>query len=483
MNEGLSPAITPRVATSSAVRSVGLPLAFLWGLHAAANYVPGTGYVRLPILFLTAAALLVRRRSAVAAGSGDNSSVAVSVGLGCWFVAATFSTILNWQTEEVLSTYVFVFLSGGAVFVAFRGMRCTPAALDVAVAGLAAGALFPLVGGLLAFNSEWGSPDVTTTISAWHNIVRMTSYTEATFGNRGNTAGFLLIVTPLLLATVLDRGKRLSLRALCVAAVILIALNLIIVQVRAAFITLFVAVIVVWWFKLGSRRLPLMGAILILAWVLLFRVQPDVGVLMTERILPAVTVDTEADESVQGRVDAITEGVRIARRNWLLGIGPGGALTLHTQGSAHQFQLQQGMETGILGLIGSTVFAIGILTLFCRTAIRGRGDETNDIRFMLLIGPAAFVAYAVISNAALTNGSVNTWTVLLASMLAVVPGFPSPAGTPLTESRRTSRLARASLDGVRRHGTADRLVIARNRWRYDVDQGPAANAAGDRGAL
>ena len=167
--------------------------------------------------------------------------------------------------------------------------------------GLAAGALFPLIGGLLAFNGEWGTPDVTTTIGAWQNIARMNSYTDATFGNRGNTAGFLIIVTPMLLAVLFDGRKRLALRAFCAATLIPIALNLMILQVRSAFITLFAAFMMVWAFKLGVRRLPLMVGVLALGWLLLFKLQPDVGVMMTDRILPAITVDTgPAHDSLPG---------------------------------------------------------------------------------------------------------------------------------------------------------------------------------------
>jgi O-antigen ligase len=81
------------------------------------------------------------------------------------------------------------------------------------------------------------------------------------------------------------------------------------------------------------------------------------------------------------------------------------------------------METGVLGLVGCSVFAVGIFISLIRTMARGRDDDANDMRFLLLIGPATYVAYSVSANAALTNSSVNTWAVLVASMLALTPRF------------------------------------------------------------
>jgi hypothetical protein len=95
------------------------------------------------------------------------------------------------------------------------------------------------------------------------------------------------------------------------------------------------------------------------------------------------------------------------------------------------------METGILGLIGTLLMSAGVLISLVRTMALGGGDEVNDTRFTLLIGPASFLIYAIIANAALNNGNVNTWTILTASMLALVPRFaPAPA-----RARAATRLA------------------------------------------
>ena len=434
----------PALATISSSLSVGIPLAVLWAVQAAAPRLPGARVLLLPFVIVLAGGLLLWRRFTGASTPRSGLS-STTVGLVCWFIAATLSTILNWDTEQVVPTYIVVFLAGGAIFVALSGYECTTAALEIGIVGLALGALLPLVGGLLAFGVEWGSPDMATVIQAWQNIVRMNSYTEATFGNRGNTAGFIVILAPILIAVLVDQRKRPALRAFCAAVMVPVALNLMILQVRAAFITLVLALAVAWTFKRGARRLPLMLAGLALCVLIAFKLQPDAGEQMTDRIVAAVTVDTAGDESVQGRLDAIEEGARIFGRNWLLGVGPGGALTRHSFASAHQFHVQEAMETGILGLIGTLLMSAGVLISLLRTMARGSRDEVNDIRFTLLIGPASFLIYAIMANAALNNGNVNTWTILTASMLALVPAFVPVAAPARVAARVGTRRPAAAL--------------------------------------
>jgi hypothetical protein len=140
-------------------------------------------------------------------------------------------------------------------------------------------------------------------------------------------------------------------------------------------------------------------------------------------------------------------------------VGPGAALTVHSRDSAHQFQVQQAMETGFLGLLGVCLLSLGIFVSLVRTIARGREDELNDTRFMLLIGPATFVVYAIMANAALNNTTVNTWTILVASMLAVTPAF-----------ERRARRVRAGLGSVRR----SRLhAFAAQQWTHHDREMPS----------
>ena len=407
-----------------AIIGISLLVALLWGMHAAGPSIPpGRGYLRFGLLFGVSFMCVIWRRSISRIPiSGATKSGAV-IGLGCWFTGATLSAILNWQTDQVLMTWFVVFFCGALIYAALSGIALTRLGLDVAVVGFIVGSMFPLVAGLQAFGTEFGPPEASTFIAAYTNRIRMAGYETATFGNRGNTAAFLLILAPVLLAIILDRKKHWAFRGFSGLAMIPVVMNFLIVQVRAGFLAFIAALMVVWWFKLGARRIPLLAGALVFGWVILVAVEPDAVWAMRERIVAAVTVDREGVTSVGERVEAMQEGVQIAKRNWLLGIGPGAGPTAHSHDSAHQLQINQAMETGIFGFLGSSIFAAGILICLLRTLARGNADEVNEMRFLLLIGPASYVAYAVAVNAALTNASVNTWAVLVCSMVALMPPF------------------------------------------------------------
>src|SRR6185295_12398595 len=122
---------------------------------------------------------------------------------------------------------------------------------EIGVAGLIAGALFPLMSGLVAFGQEWGMPDADTLMSAYRNLARMQLYEAATFGSRGNTAAFIVIVFPLFLWIALDATRSRWLRLLCAATIVPIVLNLLILEIRAALLVTLLSLALVWGFKLG----------------------------------------------------------------------------------------------------------------------------------------------------------------------------------------------------------------------------------------
>jgi hypothetical protein len=397
---------------------IGLLLGIVWAIHAAGMNFPG--FVRLGILLVFSFSLIMWRLRSDSAPIRFPQSAGLNLALGCWFVAATLSAILNWRTDQVLVTYCIVFASGFAAYVALSGLKLQSGDIDLAIAGLAIGSLFPLVNGLLAFVAEWGVPDLPTALSAYRELMRMSRYEAVTFGNRGNTAAFLVILAPVLLTILFDRRKRASLRALCGITMVPVVLNLAILQVRAAFIVLTIALAFIWILKLGFKWLPVFAVASAMAFLLVADFAPEIASILSDQMMPVITVDAEADVSVQERMSAIREGAKIAQDNWLLGIGPGAALTVHSHDSAHQFQVQQAMETGVLGLFASTLFSIVTLMSLLRT-FRARRDEENNLRFLLLVGPACYVLYAILANATLGFGSVNTWTIVVVSMLALVP--------------------------------------------------------------
>ncbi len=424
--------------------SVGLVLALLWAFHAAAFGYVGRAYfhvvqlndsskpvglhVLLHPVFLCAAVLLLVRGRVSPRAATPGSKCGMVGGLACWLFGATASTLLNAQADQVLLTYCSVFVAGAAVYIALARTAVPARSFEIALVGLALGSLVPLLGGIQAFVHEWGTPDITTTLSAYQNLFRMELYEAATFGSRGNTATFVIIVAPLFLWTALDRSRGRLVRLVSAAMLIPIVMNVLILEIRAAFFALLFALAVVFGFKLGIRRSPMFAIGFGLAVLLLVRYSPDVTDTMSDRFTPILTIDTAKDTSVMERAASIDEGLALARRNWFLGIGPGASVKRHSQTAAHQFHVQEFMEIGVFGLAASALFSIGVLFMLGRTLAKGQDLGINNTRFALLIGPATFVVYGTFSNPTMAVGYVNTWTVLVASMVALTPRFESLAG-------------------------------------------------------
>lgn len=443
---------TRAAALSAGAWGPGLMLAALWAFSAVAFAVPGRAYfylvrlndstrpVGLQVLlhpaFVCAAALLVVRNWR-ASKSVDGASYGMTAGLVCWILGATFSALFNLDADGVMLTYCSVFVAGAAVYFALTRTRIDGRSFEIALIGLALGSLVPLIGGLQAFQREWGGADLQTTLSAYKDLMRMELYEAATFGSRGNTATFIILIAPLFLWTVFDRSRGWLVRSVSAALMVPIVMNLMILQIRAALIALLFAIAAVFGFKLGLRRYPIFIASLGVVLLLVGRYSPELSDTMSDRLRPVLTVDTVEDVSVGERAASIDEGFALASRNWLLGIGPGASIKRHSQTAAHQFEVQEFMEIGVLGLVASTLFSIGVLVMLVKTMARGRDAGVNNTRFALLIGPATFVIYGTFSNPTLNVGYVNTWAILIASMMALTPRFErsAPRWLPAIGSR------------------------------------------------
>jgi hypothetical protein len=424
-------------------RTSAIFLASLAAFHAAAYALPGRAYFHLTLLsdssapvglnvllhpaFVLCSAYLAYR-TLQQQTSAPLRLDALTIGLGLWAAAATLSAVANFETDQVVLTYLTVFVAGAAVYATISRIDVSDRLVDAVFLSLAAGALFPLVGGIRAYVGEWGIPDLNILLTATLDLARMEPYEAATFGNRGNTAAFLMIVAPPLVWLALDRTRRPRLRLLYAAALVPVCLNLLIIEVRAAFIALLLTGALIWRFRTGSRAAYLVFFIAsALAVTTLARHIPQVGEVIADRFGPVVKMERTRDQSLMERSESIQEGLRVAADNWLLGIGPGGAITLHSQTSAHQFQIQQGMETGILGFAGASLATLAVLRALFMVLAGGARDERNRQRFALIIGPAAFLIYGTMANLTLTVGYVNTWAVLVAALLALFRSARRPA--------------------------------------------------------
>src|SRR5262245_16034249 len=140
-----------RIAPGRSISLIGIVLGLLWGAHAAGPHFAVPGTVRLLALIGGSGAFLMSRAASRSLPPRSGSPTLINAGLGCWFAAATLSTILNWNTDEVVVTYCSVFLAGIALYCALSGIVLTHRDLEWAAVGLAIGSLFPLVSGLLTF--------------------------------------------------------------------------------------------------------------------------------------------------------------------------------------------------------------------------------------------------------------------------------------------------------------------------------------------
>lgn len=412
----------------------GLVLALLWGFHTIGYFLPGGTYLYIASLCLTFFIIPVRMCLRGKAFPSGGSRCGIGLSMFCWLLGASLSAICHAGSPLVVITYCAVFLGSAAIYMALDGIAVTPRELEIGVGGLVVASMVPILRGLHVFWeiwgwNSWGMEDLQIMINAYLDRFKMLSYEDVTYGNTGNTAVFIVLVAPLFLWISVDRNRSFFIRLLCAATLPPLAVTVLVLQTRAAFITLFLACALIFGFKLGLRRYFLFaGACALILWMLIAYV-PDITDTISGRLQPVVTLDASQDSSVRGRSDAIIEGIAIGRQHWLLGIGPGAGLQVHSQTSAHQLFVQQFMETGVLGMMGSLFLVLGAFWMFLKTLKRGKDDENNDIRFTLLIGPISYFIYGVLANDTFNIGFANVWAILVASMLALTPRIEQLSGS------------------------------------------------------
>lgn len=413
---------------------VGKAYFALTGLNSM--FVPLGGNVFLQPAILLSAALLIM--TPVANRLLPRRWDGVSIGLGLLFVGAVTGLAWNFRADVVAMTFCSVFLSGLFVFVSLVRYPLEESDIHTIFVALSLGLMFPLMAGLQVFYQNWGIPDLSTVIAAHSSANGIQAYEEVTFGSRGNTASLLVLVGPPLLALLFDR-RRVSwpkaIYALCLA---LIVVNLVILQQRAAIFICLVSIAFLWCFKaktVSSHILYLATGAVVLFAVTTY--SPAVANLIDERFVPALTWDVDSDHSVSGRTEAIQEGVGLAVANLPFGLGPGSAVKVHSQGSAHQFNVQQGLENGVIGFLGSVVLSISALLLLIRAISAGDRLPATRWRFIFAVGPASYLVHGVLANVAINFGWVNTWVVLFVGMLALALSAERDIPAEVSEVRRS----------------------------------------------
>lgn len=402
----------------------GLFLGAFWGGHIVGYFLRGSQYMYiaslLVVVFVSTIRVCLRRHFLLHNGS----RCGIGVAMACWLLGATLGTFANLGTHLVAITYCAVFLGGAGIYVALDGVKLASRELELGIAGIIVGSMVPLLGGLRAFDQSWGLNDLPTILNAYKNTLRMLPYEDATYGNRVNTAMFIVIIAPTLLWVCLDRGRGWFIRILCAASLAPISLSLIILQVRAAFITLAFSIAVIFAFRLRTKRFLVFIAVCGVGLACLLRYASETTTIIADRLEPVVTLDATQDTSVLFRTEAMKEGLTIGMQHPFLGIGPGAGLTVHSQTSSHQLFIQEFMEAGLIGAVGSFLLTCSVLWFLLRTLLKGPDCGINSLRFTLIIGPASFLFFGVLANDTFNMEFTDTWTALVVSMLALTPKFP-----------------------------------------------------------
>lgn len=371
-----------------------------------------------------------------------------------WFVAATQASIANYDTDGVVTNYLGGYVSAFLVYLAVRRHDWTRAELDYAFVALALGSAVPMLLGLYAFYLEWGSFDLDTVFSAYVDPTRWDEYCELTFGHRQNTGVFIMLIGNPLLALALDRTRPWMLRAWFAGVSILFVANLLVIQVRTATVLFGVACVLlaVWYswhlardnalFVLRRVALPILmlGVLAYGVDKVFFESESAALESMLERIGYAMTIDTEQDEATAERAAAIDEGWQMFIDNWLSGVGPSASVLRHSLNSAHQFNVAQAVELGVLGFIASILLVASVLWRTAEATVHSFAAVGDKDDMICLIGPAFYMIYGVLANLALNYTCVNVWICVFAGFLALADARRAAAnrpGLPL-ETRRSA---------------------------------------------
>lgn len=335
--------------------------------------------------------------------------------LGVWFVTATISYLVNPSDGDIMVTYSACYLACPLLYLALRNIKLTRNDINIIFLALSVGCLFPLLLGIMQYYREWGIPGPHTLLYSRYDLVRMSGYCAATFGNTSNTAPFLLLIGLPLFTMVLDSECGKLLRIWFFFVLILTIVHLLIVQSRASILCFFISLGLIMYHK----RLKKEGLILAVILLLIFLI-PILGSFhqFMKNLTAAATADTH-DNSVYERTTAMKEAWRAFLMNWQFGIGPGATISRLSFDTAHQFFIQQAAELGILGLVSSVCLALIVLWRTFAVVISDFRKGFNKEKFTFLIGPFGFTFYAIISNAPLNIGVVNTFIGLFTAYLAL----------------------------------------------------------------
>jgi hypothetical protein len=355
-------------------------------------------------------------RSIVEAWSQSNRIMTIAL---CAFLATNIMSALANPAIETFEAVVFRSLIPLSIYLSVVGLNLRRVDLVLLVTALAMGSAVVFIRGLIAYYQEWGVPDLETLMWARYNIQRMQEYSDATFGNVSHMGSYVALLVPTFIYAALAIFTSLAGRLLMMVIATLGIANLLVSGSRTGIIILFLAILVIAFKLVTGRALArsiAIGSIIAVSapiWV------PDIVDDSFQRRYLAFLGGPGADTSTDERFNSMQIGWETFLKYPVFGIGPDMSSYHNFYGVPHQSLLHQFSE---LGLIGGIIFSwlnLIVLTAVIRSTRRATRDQDATIRFLWLIGPAAWLAFGLVGGITFNTSFALVWIGIANTMLGL----------------------------------------------------------------
>ena len=390
---------------------------FLTSMHGSIN-LPFIILLLIPAIVMSVLFLMIRL------ANGENIfsnltqfSLILLITIWVFFLAGTFSTIANFDTPGVVTAYMSRIVSIWLIALAFVNLRLGRQQNRLIYIAFAIGCLFPLILGVKAYYTSWGIPNISTVIMSHFDLNKMDQYFNQTFGNADNTSVFMGMAGLIFFCLLLNNRFYKSDLILFGLVFALLVINILILEVRTTIICFIFLSLVISYVR--SRRFFLIYLLMIGGlFFILYILSPTDLSIFVKRIRMAMTWSSEGNDiSAAERLDAMQIGWNVFKNHFILGVGPGASKYFISYSTAHQFNIQQGVELGVLGCIASIAICFLAIWQFIRLSFLYYLGKVEFEKLTFVAAPAFYFLYAIFSNPPLALGVVNTWICFAVIML------------------------------------------------------------------
>lgn len=329
------------------------------------------------------------------------------------FLAGSISTLANYSMPGILTNYISGYISPLLIGIAFNQLKMTLHRFRVIFLAFVLGCAFPLVLGLYTYLHTHSLTNASSLIMAHFDLQKMSPYMIQTFGNVDNTSVFMGMIATLFFSLILHENLSRKTRLVFFIFFIFAIVHLVILEVRTSLICFSFLTLIISFIK-NKKVFFIYISILTSLFILFYILSPKSFHLFFGRLYLALTWSNQGyDVSSGERLEAMKLGLKLFINNWLLGIGSGQAHQYFSYGSAHQFNIQQGMELGILGFLTSILLAYLIIHRFFKLLWNHRHLQHFYEKLIFMVCPVYYSFFSLCANAPLITGVVNTWICLV----------------------------------------------------------------------